>query len=82
MSLLGMTKQVVNLMAAQGVMTRDSWAHIANPAAGVESIDSMPGRQPLPGLPEDLAAATSLPPEEPALPRQGAAPLQVQSSVR
>jgi len=76
--LSGMTKQVFDLMAAQDVMTRDSWAYLAESAAGVEPLDSMPGRQPLPGLPEDLAAATSLPPEGPALPQHGAAPLPVQ----
>ena len=45
--------------------------------AGTQTVGDLPGRQPLPGLPADLAAATSLPVEEPLPSQPGAGPMQV-----
>ena len=45
--------------------------------AGIQPAGDLPGRQPLPGLPEDLAAATSLPMEGPLPSPPGNGPMQV-----
>ena len=45
--------------------------------AGIKPVGDLPGRQPLPGLPEDLAAATSLPMEDPLPSPPGTGPMQV-----
>ena len=50
-------------------------------AAGADSADPLPGRQPLPGLPEDLAAATSLPADDTLSSQPGAAPQVIMFEV-
>ncbi len=45
--------------------------------AGIQPVGDLPGRQPLPGLPEDLAAATSLPMDTPHPSPPGNGPMQV-----
>lgn len=45
--------------------------------AGTDPVDNLAGRRPLPGLPEDLAAATSLPAADVGPPHTGAVPVQV-----